>query len=118
MLLARTHNEGKHYIVQVPNSEFSGKRLNMVFVEGTGRTADVEKAKFFDDYYGYDVIAYQGAPRWGSAFTKEPEHLAKWKAEPSIVFVNDAEEPDEDDGTDAVEPSPVDPRPKAKTTTN
>lgn len=64
-LLERTHDEpGGHYIVQVPNTQYSGKRLGVTFVEGEGRTKSREKAIRFSDVYGYDVMRPTGTEGW------------------------------------------------------
>lgn len=102
MILANRHPEGKHYVIITPNHEFSGKRLGVVFVEGTGRTKYEEKARVFDETFGYDVRLGHGMKPWVNAVVGPAEYLADWKAEPSIVVVDGAEEPEDDD----TEPDP------------
>lgn len=79
-----THDEtGEHWIVVVPNPEFSGKRLGVTFIEGEARTTDILRAREFSEVLGYEVTPYTGAPTWEGS--KEPTrgNMPEWKPESS-----------------------------------
>lgn len=63
-----THDEPitgePHYLVKTPNPEFNGKRLQVNFANGVGRTRSRKKAQIMDEQFGYTVTMPTGAAPW------------------------------------------------------
>jgi hypothetical protein len=63
-----THEEpctnGDHFIIKTLNPDFSGVRLGVQFGGGVGRTRSIEKAKRFDEEFGYAVTRPPSVEAW------------------------------------------------------
>lgn len=78
------HDEtGDHWIVVVPNPEFSGKRLGVTFIEGEARTTDILRAREFSEVLGYTVTPFAGAPAWTEATEPPTGGRPEWAHENS-----------------------------------
>ena len=78
------HDEtGDHWIVVVPNPEFSGKRLGVTFIEGEARTTDILKAREFSDIFDYEVTPFASAPTWHVAPEAPTGARPEWSKENS-----------------------------------
>lgn len=92
-ILEERHDEGDHYIILVPNSEFSGRRLvssgaPVQFINGEGRTALREVAQELEEAFGYDVVLPVGVEPWEHASTPDPAKRNPFMAQPEPVVVS------------------------------
>lgn len=87
------HTEaGEHYVIEVP-MDFSGKRLGVQFVGGKGRTKYRQKAREFDERWGYEVTMPEGVEPWVNAESKKPATGEDWVNEGSVAVALEDEDP-------------------------
>jgi hypothetical protein len=85
------HDEpGNHFIILTPNPEFRGKRLGTFFQDGEARVTDVDKAREFDLWYGYEVIVPAGfTDFWVAPKEERPVTAKEWGPDPAIAIAGD-----------------------------
>lgn len=73
-----THDEPitgePHAQIRTPNPDFRGRRLDIQFVDGVGRTRDLERIRALEETFGYEVV-------YATGMTRLPEHAEPPKAE-------------------------------------
>lgn len=93
-ILPQTHNEGDWFIVMAPSLKdgklFNGTRYRVDFNQGEARTDSEDKAREFDELYGYNVQLPTGHPGWdfppnSDAFKRD--HKGKPDKEESVKRV-------------------------------
>lgn len=68
MLLSYTHHEktrsGKPYFIIRTRNPINRSMFGVPFRDGVGRTTDPERARMFDQHFGYEVQGGEGFKGW------------------------------------------------------
>jgi len=120
MIAAHRHTEVRegqppHFIVKMPNEHFEGERMGVRFRHGQARTGNPEKAKRFDEEFGYKVWLPEGYEGW--SLGTSPSLIHPDYSEPETIVLDDVELDDaysyvdHRDDDDELPPEPGDPMP-------
>lgn len=84
----RTPDGEPLYIIETPNEEFEGKRANVLFYKGVGKTKFLDKAKLFSGALGYTVKIHEDAEPWEEVTNTKPDPAAEMLEDSTYGFDN------------------------------
>lgn len=86
------HDEGDHYLITVPNTDFKGSTCQVEFMHGEARIDDEELARHLCEVFDYTVVFPQDAvlPEWAMV---EPPVLKTKREDPKVIRVQSVKKP-------------------------
>ena len=86
--LAKSEDGRDWFIVRTPR-QVSRTIMNVRFTDGEGRTKFEEKAKAFDEEFGYEIILPAGHPGWILKPSLDSTEAEKYEWETNYTLTNE-----------------------------